>query len=141
MSRTKLMKMKLESYYNTAIESAIERNGRRQHIERVLATMPPEAHERELRRHHILESQYLRDLIRTLSSDDQVNSLSIMCFSFQSGREREGGGNWLKDLTELLCFDLHTSSTKSGSLGLQNMMLFSSARNENSSSSSVANTV
>ncbi|TDL17095.1 kinase-like protein [Rickenella mellea] len=60
MSRTKLMKMKLESYYNTAIEAAIERNGRRQHIERVLASMPPEAHERELRRHHILESQYLR---------------------------------------------------------------------------------
>ncbi|TDL17103.1 hypothetical protein BD410DRAFT_794678 [Rickenella mellea] len=136
MSRTKLMKMKLESYYNTAGRSSVT-GGVRQHIERVLATMPPEAHERELRRHHILESQYLRDLIRTLSSDDQVNSLSIM------------RGNWLKDLTELLCFDLHTSSTKSGSLGydvwtaltLQNMMLFSSAQNENSSSSSVANTV
>ncbi|KAF8347888.1 AGC/NDR protein kinase [Amanita rubescens] len=61
IARSTAAKLKLESYYKVAVQSAIERNARRIELEtRLSQILAPEAKERELRRYVRTESQQLR---------------------------------------------------------------------------------
>ncbi|KIY49967.1 kinase-like protein [Fistulina hepatica ATCC 64428] len=61
VARATAAKLKLESYYKVAVDSAIERNARRIELEARLAqVMTQEARDREIRKHSKTESQHLR---------------------------------------------------------------------------------
>ncbi|KAF8645539.1 hypothetical protein AX16_007750 [Volvariella volvacea WC 439] len=61
VARATAAKLKLESYYKVAVDSAIERNARRIELETRLAQiMTPDAKEREIRKYSKTESQHLR---------------------------------------------------------------------------------
>ncbi|KAF8966308.1 kinase-like domain-containing protein [Flammula alnicola] len=61
VARSTAAKLKLESYYKVAVDSAIERNARRIEMETRLSQMhTPDAKEREIRKYSKTESQHLR---------------------------------------------------------------------------------
>ncbi|KAF8202169.1 AGC/NDR protein kinase [Pholiota molesta] len=61
VARSTAAKLKLESYYKVAVDSAIERNARRIEMETRLSQLhTPDAKEREIRKYSKTESQHLR---------------------------------------------------------------------------------
>jgi protein-serine/threonine kinase len=94
VARATAAKLKLENYYKVAVDTAIERKtrcvfcrisirafirvlARCGELERKLATIPNESKEREIRKYHRLESQYLR-LKRTKIKLEDFKTVKII---------------------------------------------------------------